>query len=100
MVILLKPAKFPKDPTLRAMLRNWARRFLASETAVNRVVERTINVACDDPEILSGANMNDALFALLHRHALDELHSTMARHSETEMSILPPLGDIQHQAFR
>lgn len=81
------------------MLRNWARGFLANEAAINRVVERTINVACDDPEIFSGANMNDALFALLHQHALDEIHPTIARHSETEMSILAQVGDIQHQAL-
>ncbi|AYG69875.1 MULTISPECIES: hypothetical protein [unclassified Rhizobium] len=95
----LEPPKLPKDPTLRAMLINRARRFLVSEAAVNRVVERTINVACDDPEIFDGANMNDALFALLHRHVLDEIHPVMVRHSETEMSILTQVVDIQHQAL-
>lgn len=99
MTTRMERAQFPRDPALRAVLSNWARAFLANETSVNRVVERTINVACDDPEILNGTNMDDALFALLHRHALEEIHLTVALASGTEMSIVARPDDIRNQPF-
>jgi len=62
----------PQDSQLRAILRHWARKFVDSDAAADRVVQRTINVICDSPELLDGARMNEALFSLLRRYAFDE----------------------------
>lgn len=69
---LRHPADTPGDPQLRALLRHWARKLVDSDAAADRVVQRTINVICDSPELLDGAQMNEALFAILRRYAFDE----------------------------
>lgn len=69
---LRSPSDMPQDPQLRALLRQWARKLVDSDAAADRVVQRTINVICDSPELLDGARMNEALFALLRRYAFDE----------------------------
>lgn len=67
-----KYAAIPHDPHFREALRSWARKFVLSDTAANRVVQRTINVLCNDPSLLDGPDINAAVFALLRRHAFDE----------------------------
>lgn len=62
----------PQDPQFRALLRQWARKFVDSDVAADRVVQRTINVICDSPVLLDGVPMNETLFALLRRYAFDE----------------------------
>ncbi|MFK0161676.1 hypothetical protein [Rhizobium sp. NPDC090279] len=69
---LQRPSDMPQDSQLRALLREWARKFVDSDAAADRVVQRTINVICDNPELLDGAQMNEALFALLRRYAFGE----------------------------
>lgn len=66
------PSDVPQDPQLRALLRRWARKLVDSDMAADRVVQRTINVNCDSPDLLDGAQMNEALFSLLRRYAFDE----------------------------
>ncbi len=66
------PSDMPQDPQLRTALRHWARKFVDSDVAADRVVQRTINVICDSPELLDGVRMNETLFALLRRYAFDE----------------------------
>ncbi|MGZ9721988.1 hypothetical protein [Rhizobium miluonense] len=62
----------PQDPQLRSLLRQWAEKLVDTDAAADRVVQRTINVICDSPELLDGARMNETLFALLRRYAFDE----------------------------
>lgn len=78
---LPKPAEMSQDPDLRAILLKWARKFVDSEAAADRVVQRTINVICDNPELLDGAHMNEALFALLRHYAFDENDLRVSRQS-------------------
>jgi hypothetical protein len=70
---LPRSADWPKDPSLRAILKNWARRYFNHEMAVERVVQRTISVVCEHPELLDGADVGKALLIVLHANALDEL---------------------------
>lgn len=72
-----------QDPSLRAVLQVWARKLVDSDQAVDRVVQRTINVICDDPDILDGAQVNEALFAVLRRYAFDEKDLRASRQSES-----------------
>lgn len=65
-------ASMPQDPQLRALLRQWAGKLVDSDAAADRVVQRTINVLCDSPELLDDAGMNEALFSLVRRYAFDE----------------------------
>lgn len=65
-------ANMSLDPQLRALLRRWAMKLVDSDAAADRIVQRTINVVCDSPELLDGARMNEALFSLLRRYAFDE----------------------------
>lgn len=77
-------AEMAQDPSLRAVLQVWARKLVDSDQAVDRVVQRTINVICDDPDILDGAQVNEALFAVLRRYAFDENDLRASRQSERE----------------
>ncbi len=79
----------PQDPQLRALLHNWAGKFVDTDVAAERVVQRTINVICDSPDLLDGAKMNEALFSLLRRYALDE---NDLRASRQDKSAIPDVG--------
>ncbi|WP_141683808.1 hypothetical protein [Rhizobium sp. AC27/96] len=68
-----------QDTQLRAILHQWARKLVDADAAADRVVQRTINVVCDSPELLDGGRMNEALFALLRRYAFDENDLSMSR---------------------
>ncbi|NLS21072.1 hypothetical protein HGP16_31730 [Rhizobium sp. P40RR-XXII] len=81
----------PQDPQLRALLRQWASKLVDSEVAADRVVQRTINVICDSPELLDGAQMNEALFAILRRYAFDENDLKASRQITGAM---PDLGRV------
>lgn len=61
------------DPQFREALLQWARKFVNSDTAANRIVERTITVLCNKPELLDDRDVNEAVFSLLRRHAFDEI---------------------------
>ncbi|NLR97274.1 hypothetical protein HGP17_10565 [Rhizobium sp. P38BS-XIX] len=63
----------PRDPDFREALLRWARKFVGSDVAAIRIVERTINVLCNNPELLDVSDVNEAVFALLRRHAFDEI---------------------------
>lgn len=78
----------PQDPQLRALLRVWAGKLVDSDAAADRVVQRTINIICDNPELLDGARMNEALFALLRRHAFDENDLGASRQSKGSVSTI------------
>lgn len=78
-------ADIPGNPELRALLRQWAKKFVDSEAAAERVVQRTINVICDSPELLDGARMNEALFAILRRNAFDENDLRASRQAKGAM---------------
>ena len=80
---LPKSAEMAQDPSLRAVLQVWARKLVDSDQAVDRVVQRTINVICDDPDILDGAQVNEALFAVLRRYAFEENDLRASRQSES-----------------
>ena len=67
-----KYASMPDDPNFREALVLWARKFARSETVAKRVVQRTIDVLCDNPSLLDGCDVNEAIFTLLRRHAFDE----------------------------
>ena len=73
-IMSLRPHQdLPLDLQLRSLLHQWARKLVNSDAAADRVVQRTINVICDDPDLLDGgAQMNEALFAFLRRYAFDE----------------------------
>lgn len=68
-----KYAATPSDPHFREALMLWARKFVGSDILANRIVERTISVLCNDPELLAARDVNQAVFALLRRHAFDEI---------------------------
>ncbi len=67
-----KYASAPLDLHFREDLQRWAKKFVRSEVAAARIVERTISVLCDNPHLLDGPNINEDIFALLRRHAFDE----------------------------
>ncbi|TWB07947.1 hypothetical protein FBZ99_12325 [Rhizobium sp. ERR 1071] len=72
-MLLPKSGDWPEDLSLHAILKNWARSYFNHEMAVERVVQRTISVLCEHPELLDGPDIGKALFAVLHANALDEL---------------------------
>ncbi|AYG69337.1 MULTISPECIES: hypothetical protein [unclassified Rhizobium] len=82
---------------LRPILLKWAKKFVESEAAADRVVRRTINVICDNPELLDGAHMNEALFALLRRYAFDENDLRTSRQSESAKSAVIDMTDEEVQ---
>lgn len=89
---LPRRSDLPQDPQLRALLCQWARKFVDSDAAIDRVVQRTINVICDSPDLLDGARMNEALFALLRRYAFDENDLRASRQAtETMPDFVPAL---------
>ena len=67
-----KFTSIPNDPNFREALLLWARQFVGSEAIARRVAQRTIDVLCDDPSLLDGRDVNEAIFTLLRRHAFDE----------------------------
>lgn len=92
-VPVLYSADMPRDPQLRALLRQWARKFVDSDAAADRVVQRTINVICDSPDLLDGVQMNEALFALLRRYAFDENDLRASREATGAISDLGRVVD-------
>ncbi|NLS00807.1 hypothetical protein HGP17_28595 [Rhizobium sp. P38BS-XIX] len=69
---LHKSAEVQLDPHFRSILQGLARKMVQSDVTANRIVQRTIDVLCDKPELLDGAHMSEAVLALLRRHAFDE----------------------------
>lgn len=67
-----KFTSIPNDPNFREALLLWARTFVRSEAIARRVAQRTIDVLCDNPNLLIERDINKAIFSLLRRHALDE----------------------------
>lgn len=67
-----KYAATPLDRNFREKLYRWARKLVCSDLAANRVVQRTIDVLCHDPELLEGRDVNETIFVLLRRYAFDE----------------------------
>ncbi len=67
-----KYASIPDDPNFREALSLWSRKLVRSEMVAKRVARRTIDVLCDDPSLLDGRDINEAIFKLLRRHAFDE----------------------------
>ena len=63
----------PNDPGFREALILWARKFATSDIAARRAAQRTIDVLCDNPNLLDGRDINEAIFTLLRRHAFDEI---------------------------
>lgn len=68
-----KFTSIPNDPNFREALLLWARKFVRSEASARRVAQRTIDVLCDNPSLLDGRDINEAMLMLLRRHAFDEL---------------------------
>lgn len=68
-----KFASIPDDPNFHEALVLWARKFARSEAAAKRVARRTIDVLCDNPSLLDGRDINEAILMLLRRHAFDEI---------------------------
>jgi hypothetical protein len=68
-----KYASIPNDPGFREALILWARKFTTSDIAARRAAQRTIDVLCDNPSLLDGRDINEAIFKLLRRHAFDEI---------------------------
>lgn len=68
-----KYTSIPDDLDFREALLCWARKFVRSEAAARRVAQWTIDVLCDDPSLLDGPDINEAIFTLLRRHAFDEI---------------------------
>lgn len=68
-----KYRSIPHDPNFREDLFLWARKLVRSEATARRVAQRTIDVLCDNPSLLDGRDINEAMFMLLRRHAFDEL---------------------------
>lgn len=85
------------DRDLRPILLKWAGKFVESEAAADRVVRRTINVICDNPELLDGPHMNEALFALLRRYAFDENDLKTSRESESAKSAVSDMNNKEVQ---
>jgi len=72
-----KYVSIPNDPGFREALKLWARKFVTSDIAARRAAQRTIDVLCDNPGLLDGRDINEAIFKLLRRHAFDEIeHSS------------------------
>ncbi|TXI02016.1 MAG: hypothetical protein E6Q76_16175 [Rhizobium sp.] len=86
---LLKSVDAPRDLPLRDILQSWARKFVHSDLVAERIVERTISVLCEKPELLGDGQMNEELFALLRRHAFDENELRDTRLAEA----IPPVFD-------
>jgi hypothetical protein len=68
-----KYAFIPYEPGFREALILWARKFTTSDIAARRAAQRTIDVLCDNPSLLDGLDINEAIFKLLRRHAFDEI---------------------------
>lgn len=68
-----KYASIPNDPDFREALVLWAGKFARSEMVAKRMAQRTIDVLCDNPSLLDGRDINEAIFKLLRRHAFDEI---------------------------
>lgn len=62
----------PLDPNFRENLYRYTRNLVCSDLAASRVVQRTIEVLCHEPELLDGGDVNETIFVLLRRHAFDE----------------------------
>ncbi|ENN85422.1 hypothetical protein RHSP_52460 [Rhizobium freirei PRF 81] len=84
---LFNSADMQKDSRLHTLLRQWAGKFVDSDVAADRIVQRTINVICDNPDLLDGAQMNEALFALLRRYAFEENDLRASKQSQNAASI-------------
>jgi len=63
----------PNDPGFREAMILWARKVTTSDIAARRAAQRTIDVLCDNPNLLDGRDINEAIFKLLRRHAFDEI---------------------------
>ncbi len=74
----------PNDPNFREALVLWARKFVRSEMGAKRVAQRTIDVLCDDPSLLDGRDINEAIFKLLRRHAFDEIELSIERSQQRD----------------
>ncbi|NEI70929.1 hypothetical protein GR212_15200 [Rhizobium lusitanum] len=77
-----KYAATPLDPHFRENLFRFARKQVCSDLAANRVVQRTIEVLCHEPELLDGRDVNETIFALLRRHAFEETNLLASRTSK------------------
>lgn len=60
-------------PELRASLRKRAAHYLLLEADQNFLVDRTIAAVCDDPELVAGDRIQEALFKVMHRMAGPEV---------------------------
>ncbi len=74
-----KYASIPDDPNFREALLVWARKFAKSEAVARRLTQRTIDVLCDNPSLIDGRDINEAIFKLLRRHAFDEIEFSPER---------------------
>lgn len=91
---LHKSAEVQLDPHFRSILQGLAKKLVKSDVTANRIVQRTIDVLCDRPELLDGAHMSEAVLALLRRHAFDEndlnaSREKMASRHFSETDIVP-----------
>lgn len=74
-------------------LQQWAKRLVRTDAEANRIVQRTISVLCDCPDLLDGPHMNEAIFALLRRHAFDDHDPRLSFEDEPKAS-RPVSGDV------
>lgn len=57
----------PDRDNLRAYLSRWAARLTRDPMEQQRLIEQTIAVALDDPDVLDAADVDGALERLMHR---------------------------------
>ncbi len=69
---LLQHSILPKFEIRPALLK-MAAHFSPDEAVTQRIVERTISVTCDDPALLDGRRVNEALFRIVLVIAREEV---------------------------
>lgn len=69
----LSASSFYSDRILRQLLERWAAKFTRNETVKRRIVDATIAMAGQNPDLLDGESVERALFMLLRDVALKEL---------------------------
>ena len=82
-----KCASNPDDANFREALLLWAREFVGSEAAAKRVAQRTIDVLCDNPSLLDGRDINEAIFMLLRRNVFDEIELALGQDSQGDSAL-------------
>lgn len=61
------------QPELRASLRRRAAHYMPLEADQNLLIDRTIAAVCDDPELVEGDRIQEALFKVMHKMARPEV---------------------------